>query len=72
MSVSVFDSLGTREREVVALIAKAKLNKEIAYEMNLTCGTIKQYISIIFQKTNLSSRVALALAWAKEHPEVLS
>lgn len=56
-------SLGKREREVCALVALGKPNKEIAYLMHLTDGTVKQYVSRAFHKTGASNRVALALWW---------
>jgi DNA-binding NarL/FixJ family response regulator len=52
---------------VVKLIAQAKLNKEIAYELHLTEGTVKEYLNRIFRKLGVSNRTALAV-WATQHP----
>ena len=56
-------ALSLREKQVVELICKAKLNKEIAYELHLTEGTIKEYLNRIFRKVGASNRTELAV-WA--------
>jgi len=53
--------LSFRERQVAELVAQGKLNKEIAWELHLTVGTIKQYINHIFQKLGVSNRTQLAV-----------
>jgi len=55
--------LSFRERQVVNLVAQAKLNKEIAYELHLTEGTVKEYLNRIFRKVEVTNRTALAV-WA--------
>lgn len=55
--------LSFRERQIVALVREAKANKEIAYQLCLTEGTVKEYLYHIFRKLNVSSRTELAL-WA--------
>jgi DNA-binding NarL/FixJ family response regulator len=47
----------------VDLICKAKLNKEIAYELHLTEGTVKEYLNRIFRKVGATNRTELAV-WA--------
>lgn len=49
--------LTVREKEVLELIADGKNTKEIASELYLTAGTIRNYISIILDKLNVSNRV---------------
>jgi two-component system response regulator DesR len=49
--------LTDREKEVLELIADGKNTKEIATELYLTTGTIRNYISIILDKLNVSNRV---------------
>jgi DNA-binding NarL/FixJ family response regulator len=56
-------ALSLREKQVVQLICKAKLNKEIAYELHLTEGTIKEYLNRIFRKVGATNRTELAV-WA--------
>jgi DNA-binding NarL/FixJ family response regulator len=48
---------------VVNLVSQAKLNKEIAHELHLTEGTIKEYLNRIFRKLGISNRTELAI-WA--------
>ena len=53
--------LSFRETQVVALVQQAKSNKEIAYELCLTVGTVKEYLYHIFRKLGVSNRTELAL-----------
>lgn len=55
--------LSFREKQVVNLVCQAKLNKEIAYELHLTEGTIKEYLNRIFRKVSVCNRTELAV-WA--------
>ena len=59
-------TLSFREGQVVNLVCKAKLNKEIAHELQLTEGTVKEYLSRIFRKLGVSNRTQLAI-WALSH-----
>src|SRR5208283_6124721 len=54
-------TLSLRERQVVNLICKAKLNKEIAHELHLTEGTVKEYLNRIFRKVGATNRTELAV-----------
>jgi two-component system response regulator DesR len=54
---SIDNPLTDREKEVLELIADGKNTKEIATELYLTTGTIRNYISIILDKLNVSNRV---------------
>ena len=53
--------LTTRERQVVRLVRSGKLNKEIAYELHLAEGTIKEYLNRIFRKLKVKNRTELAV-----------
>jgi DNA-binding NarL/FixJ family response regulator len=55
--------LSFREKQLIKLVAQAKLNKEIAYELRLTEGTVKEYMHRIFLKTGCANRTALAMWW---------
>ena len=59
--------LSFREKQVVDLVSQAKLNKEIAHELHLTEGTIKEYLNRIFRKLGITNRTELAI-WALKHP----
>ncbi len=53
-------SLNKRERNILELIAKGKTNKEIAELILLSDKTVKNYVSIILSKLQLSRRSAAA------------
>jgi len=55
--------LSFRERQVIALVQRAKLNKEIAHELHITEGTVKVHMHHIFRKLGVGSRTELAI-WA--------
>jgi len=55
--------LTLRENQVVDLLILGKLNKEIAFQLHLSEGTVKTYLSAIFQKTGVTNRTELAV-WA--------
>src|SRR5690242_8127708 len=57
------DRLSFREQQIVDLVRQAKANKEIAYLLCLTEGTVKEYLYHIFRKLNVTSRTELAI-WA--------
>jgi DNA-binding NarL/FixJ family response regulator len=59
-------NLSFRERQVVGLVSQAMLNKQIAYELHLAEGTIKEYLNRIFRKLGISNRTELAV-WALTH-----
>lgn len=59
-------TLSFREQQIVALIAEAKANKEIAYLLCLSEGTVKEYLYHIFRKLNVTSRTELALRSMRE------
>jgi len=56
-------TLTTRERQLVELVQQAKTNKQIAFELSLSEGTIKEYLNRLFRKLGVGSRTELAI-WA--------
>lgn len=58
--------LTRREQQIVALIQQAKSNKQIAFELQLTEGTIKEYLHRIFRRLKVTSRTELALRSCSE------
>ena len=58
--------LTTREFDILRLIAEGKSNKEIALNLHLTEGTVKGYVSTIFDKLGVADRTQAAL-YAVEH-----
>ncbi|WP_127579447.1 response regulator transcription factor [Paenibacillus koleovorans] len=49
--------LTEREKEVLTLIADGKNTKDIASELYLTNGTVRNYVSVILDKLGVSNRV---------------
>ncbi len=64
--VEAFVDLTDQELKVLALISQGKTNKEIAATLHLGEGTVRNYVSSIFGKLNLSNR-AEATAYAVRH-----
>lgn len=60
-----FSGLTAREREVAALIAQGKSNREIAETMTVGVKTIETYVTRILNKLGFDSRVQIA-TWAVE------
>ncbi|RDW17383.1 response regulator transcription factor [Oceanobacillus chungangensis] len=50
--------LTEREEQIIKLIADGKNTKEIASELYLTNGTVRNYVSVILDKLNVSNRIA--------------
>jgi DNA-binding CsgD family transcriptional regulator len=55
-----FGGLTEREREVAALIAKGKSNREIAKAMTVGAKTVETYVTRILNKLGFDSRVQIA------------
>ena len=64
-SVLVLNSprLSPREQMVCQCLVRALPNKMIAYELGISEGTVKVYVSVLLAKLGLPNRTALAL-WA--------
>ena len=61
-----FASLTDQELRILALIAEGKTNKEIAAQVFLSEKTVRNYVSSILSKLNMSTR-AEAAAYAVRH-----
>jgi len=59
------DSLTTREREVLQLIARGYRYKEIAARLSLSTKTVEAHVSSVLRKLQLSSRHELS-RWAQQ------
>jgi DNA-binding NarL/FixJ family response regulator len=53
--------LSRREGQIIKLVAQGLRNKEIAFALNITEGTVKVYLSKLFSKVGVSDRYELAL-----------
>jgi len=61
-----FSSLSQQEKMVLKLVSEGKTNKEIAQNLFLGEGTVRNYVSSILSKLDVSNR-AEAAAYAVEH-----
>ncbi len=61
-------ALSAQERKVLALVAEGKTNKKIANDLDLSDKTVKNYLSNIFTKLNLSRRAEAAACLARHRP----
>lgn len=62
-------SLSPREYEVLALLAKGRLYKEIAAELGITLGTVRTHQQRIYEKLHVQSRTEATvkfLRWGRE------
>jgi DNA-binding CsgD family transcriptional regulator len=49
-------TLTKREHDLLELVRGGKSNKEIAYSLQLTAGTVKVHLNNIFRKLGVTSR----------------
>src|SRR5215470_5547024 len=62
------DPLSFRETSAAALITEGKSNKEIAWELGLTEGHVKQILHRVFVKLGKGNRTELAIWWVRNQP----
>jgi DNA-binding NarL/FixJ family response regulator len=63
---TVSSSLSKREIEVLRLVGEGKNNIEIAKELFLSEGTVKNHVTQVLSKLEMRDRIAAAL-WAQRH-----
>ncbi len=54
-------SLSKRQSEIIALLTQGLKNKEIAIQLGISEGTVKSYLTSLFQKVGAKDRFELAL-----------
>lgn len=64
-SSAIFELLSERELDIVKLIADGLSNQEIADKLFLSNGTVRNYISVILEKTGLEHRTQIAVRYLK-------
>lgn len=63
------ESLSSQEKRVLALVADGQINKEIAIALGLSRKTVKNYLSTIFKKLQVSRRTHAAVIYRQRNPE---
>jgi len=63
---SAFANLSQQEKHVLMLVSEGRTNREIAKNLYLGEGTVRNYVSSILSKLGVSNR-AEAAAYAVEH-----
>ncbi len=58
---TLVDSLSEREREVLRLLARGLSNADIAGQLYLSEGTVRNYVSSIFDKLDVADRTQAAV-----------
>lgn len=58
--------LSQRQTEVLALVAEALSNKQIAHRLGISEATVKAHISNTIRLTGCRNRVGLVLLWLKQ------
>ena len=64
--LEILVNLNQREMQILKSIGKGKSNREIALQLHLTEGTVKNYVTNILGHLVLRDRTQIAL-WVKEN-----
>jgi NarL family two-component system response regulator LiaR len=51
------ESLTARENEILELLAKGQMNKEVAFHLEISIGTVRKHIQNIYEKLHVNTRV---------------
>lgn len=63
ISTSSLTTLSPRERDITCLVAQGLDNRDIAAQLYLSEGTVRNRITTILTKLGLTNRTQLAIAW---------
>jgi len=69
MKGSAFHDLSPRELQILALVAQGKSNTDIAKELMLSPITVRNHVSAILSKLQLSNRIEAAIFAVQHHIE---
>jgi len=58
--MTTLDTLTKKEREVLALVAEGRSNKEIARILAITVHTTEKHLDNIYKKLNVNNRTSAA------------
>lgn len=63
--------LTPKETAVITLVASGYSDKEIGLKLNISYGTVRDYIDKIVLKSQARNRTHAAMLYAKENPQWL-
>jgi DNA-binding NarL/FixJ family response regulator len=63
---SPMDELTARERDVAALVADGRSNRDVAHALGTSEGTVKSHLHNVFEKLGVDNRTAIAILVARE------
>ncbi len=58
--------LTPRESQLMTLLAAGQPNKQIAYQLGISVGTVKVNVHTIMNKTRIHNRTRLAVWWIRQ------
>lgn len=58
-------NLSPKEVKIIDMVSQGMANKEIAFAMEISDKTVRNYISQIFKKLNVSNRTEAAMYWTR-------
>lgn len=64
-TAAALDTLSPQENRVLALIAEGLTNKEVGVRLNLSEKTVKNYLSTVFEKLQVSRRAEAAVIYSR-------
>lgn len=68
-SASEMEALSPREYEILALLAKGKLYKEIADQLGIALGTVRTHQRRIYEKLHVQSRTEATVKFLRSEPK---
>ncbi len=69
VGTSLTQALSPQEQKVLALVAEGRTNKQIAGAMGLSDKTVRNYLSQIFQKLQVTHRAHAAALYTRRSPD---
>jgi len=65
---SEMEKLSAREHEILALLAKGRMYKEIAADLGISLNTVRMHTKHIYEKLHVQSRMGAALKFLGQSP----
>lgn len=59
------ETLTSREKEILNLLATGQMNKEVAYTLEISIGTVRKHIQNIYEKLHVNTRVEAVNVYLK-------